>query len=166
MKLDSMQDLALDGLQDLYSAETQAVQAYPQLMEAASSPELKAAFQEHLEQTQNQVSRLEQIFQQMGQSPGGKQSQGFQGIVAEAQELIQQGQPGPVLDAALIAAAQKGEHFEIACYGTARTLAQQMGQQQAVQLLEETLQEEKQTDQKLTQLAENLINQQAAQTSA
>ena len=166
MKLDSFDELSLDGLKDIYSAEQQALQGLTQMQQAASSPELKAAFQEHKQQSEGQVRRLEQIFQTMGQSPGGKECKAAQGLIAEAQELIEEGQPGPVLDAGLISAAQKFEHYEIASYGTARTFAQRMGQDEVARLLEETLREEEETDRKLTGIAESVINPQAAGQSA
>jgi ferritin-like metal-binding protein YciE len=166
MKLDSFDELSLDGLKDIYSAEQQALQGLTQMQQAASSPELKAAFEEHKQQSEGQVRRLEQIFQTMGQSPEGKECKAAQGLIAEAQELIEEGQPGPVLDAGLIMAAQKFEHYEIASYGTARTFAQRMGQDEVARLLAETLREEEETDRKLTRIAESVINPQAAQQSA
>ncbi len=161
MALNSMQDLAVYKLQAIYDAENQALQAYPQVAGAVSSPELKQALQQHMEQTQNQVQRLEQIFQQMGQQPGGQPCASMQGLIQEAQQLIQQGGAPEVVDAAIIGAAQAIEHHEIAAYGTARTIAQQLGMQEAAQLLEQTLEEEKQTDAQLTQLAEQSVNQKA-----
>lgn len=162
MTLDSFETLALHGLQDLYSAEQQAIDALPQMIEAASTPELKEAFEMHLRQTQEQLERVEQILQKMDAKPGAEQCISMQGLIAEAQKLIQQGGEPEVLDAALIAAQQKVEHLEIACYGTAVSLAETLGDQETVALLRKTLQEEKQTDEKLTALAESLVNQQAA----
>lgn len=163
MPLNSMQDLMIHKLQDIYDAENQALQAYPQIVEAVSSQELKQALQTHQQQTQGQVQRLEQIFQQMGAQPGGETCKGMQGLIQEGQKIIKEGGAPEVLDAAIIAAAQAIEHYEIAGYGTARTLAQQAGMTEAAQLLEQTLEEEKQTDALLTQLAEQNVNQKAQQ---
>ena len=161
MPLNSMQDLVVYKLQAIYDAEQQALQAYPQIMDAVVSPELKHGLQQHMTQTQQQVQRLDQIFQQLGAQPGGQPCTSMQGLIQEAQQLIQQGGAPDVLDAAIIGAAQAIEHHEIAAYGTARTLAQQLGMQDAAQLLEQTLEEEKQTDARLTQLAEQSVNQKA-----
>lgn len=162
MKLDSFETLALHGLQAIYSAEQQAVDALPQLIEAASTPELKEAFELHLRQTQEQLERVEQILQKMDAAADAEPCLAMQGLVADAQKIIQDGGDPEVLDAALIAAQQKVEHFEIAAYGTAVSLAQTLGDAEAVTLLEKTLREEKQTDEKLTVLAEGLVNRQAA----
>jgi len=163
MALNSLQDLMVQGLQELYSAEQQAVQAYPQMMENVSSPELKQGLQAHLDQTQQQVQRLEQLFQQLGETPGQTENKVMQGILQNAQKIVGQGGEPAVLDAAIVAGAQIIEHYEIAGYGTARTYAQALGMNDAAQLLDQTLEEEKQTDQKLTQLAEQLVNPQAKQ---
>lgn len=166
MRIESMQDLLQDELMALYTAETQAVQAYPQLVEAASSPELKQALQRHMEQTQGQVQRLEQIFGMLGQQPQGKNVQTIQALIADTQQLIQNGTPGPVLDAGLICAAQKIEHQEMAGYGSARTFALEIDQDDAGELLQQTLDEEIETDRLLTQLAEARINPQAESAAA
>lgn len=163
MALNSMQDLAIYKLQAIYDAEQQALKAYPQVVSAVKSQELKQALQQHMQQTEQQVQRLEQIFQQMGQSPSSQPCISMQGLIQEAQQLIQQGGTPDVLDAAIIGAAQAIEHHEIAAYGTARTIAQQLGMTQVAQLLEQTLEEEKQTDAKLTRLAEQNVNQKAQQ---
>lgn len=165
MQLNSMQDLATYKLQAIYDAENQALQAYPQIMDAVSSPQLKQALHHHMQQTKQQVQRLEQIFQQMGGTPSGQPCVSMQGLIQEAQQLLQQGGAPEVLDAAIIAAAQAIEHHEIAAYGTARTIAQELGMTEAAQLLEQTLEEEKQTDAQLTQLAERNVNQKAKQAS-
>ncbi|MES2464704.1 MAG: ferritin-like domain-containing protein [Armatimonadota bacterium] len=165
MTIESTQDLILDELQGLYTMETQAVETYPQLINAASSPELKQALQQHAEQTQGQVQRLEQVFGQMGQQPQGKNLRTIQGMIADTQQMIQSGTPGPVLDAGLIGAAQKMEHLEIACYGTARTLAVEMNQDEVGELAQQTLDEEIETDRLLTTLAESRVNQQAREMS-
>ena len=158
MTIESTQDLILDELQGLYTIETQAVEAYPQLIDAASSPALKQALTQHAEQTRNQVQRLEQVFSQVGQQPQGKNLQTIQGMIADTQQMIQNGTPGPVLDAGLIGAAQKMEHLEIACYGTARTLAVEMDQDEIGELLQQTLDEEIETDRLLTGLVESRVN--------
>lgn len=166
MPLNSVQDLVTYKLKAIYDAENQALEAYPQVVQAVSSPQLKQALQQHMQQTQGQVQRLEQIFQQMGQSPSRETCISMQGLIQEAQQLIQQGGAPEVLDAAIIGAAQAIEHHEIAAYGTARTLAQQLGLKDAAQLLEQTLEEEKQTDAQLTQLAEQNVNQKAKQAGS
>ena len=166
MKLESMQSLFLHELQDLYDAETQIVQALPKMAEAASAPELKRGFEEHLRQTEGQVKRLEQIFQQLDTSSKGKKCKGMAGLIAEGEELIKEKADPDVKDAGLIACAQKVEHYEIAGYGSARTWAQILGNNQACQLLQQTLDEEGETDKKLTRLAERKINQEAARAAA
>lgn len=157
MKDAKFEDLFHDQLQDLYDAEKQIVQALPKLAEAASSEELSAAFQEHLEQTKEQVKRLERIFKNMGESPGGKTCEGMQGLIKEGNRLISEINKSPVLDAALIGAAQKVEHYEISGYGTARSMAEMLGQQDAAELLDETLDEEKEADDNLTEIAETIM---------
>jgi len=166
MKLESMHSLFVHELQDLYDAETQILQALPKMAEAASSPELKKGFEEHRRQTEGQVQRLEQIFQQLNASSKGKKCKGMAGLIAEGEELIKEKADPDVKDAGLIACAQKVEHYEIAGYGSARTWAQIMGQQQACQLLQQTLDEEGETDKKLTRLAERGINKEAARAAA
>ena len=150
-------------IQDLYSAEQQALEAMPQLLQQVQSDELRQAFQVHQRETEQQVQRLEQIAQQMGIEPEGETCMAMQGLIEEAQDLLSQLEPGQLADAAIIGAAQKMEHYEIAAYGTARTLAQQAGQTQVADLLEQTLDEEKATDEKLTKIATSGINQKAAQ---
>jgi ferritin-like metal-binding protein YciE len=158
MKLESLRDLYVEQLQDLYSAETQLVEALPEMAKAASHAQLQAAFQEHLAQTQTQVRRLEQIFQQLGASPEGQTCKGMEGLIREGEEMIKARGDAAAIDAGLIAAAQRVEHYEIAGYGCVRTYARQLGEQQAVTLLQQTLEEEAQTDEQLTQLAEQVIN--------
>ena len=162
-QITSFEDLAMEGLRAIYSAENQALAAYPQMMQAATSPDLQQAFQMHMTQTQNQVQRLEQIFTQMSQSPEGMTCEITQAMIATAQKKMNMVEGGPLLDAVLIASAQQMEHFEIASYGTAATFAKQMGDSKAASLLAQTLQEEKDTDEKLTQIAEANVNQKAAQ---
>ena len=161
MKLDSLQKLYVEELKDLYSAETQILKALPKMAKAASSPELQGAFQEHLEQTKVQVERLEQIFEALGKSPKGKTCKAMEGLVEEGSDLMKEDADPAVLDAGLIAAAQRVEHYEIAGYGTVRTYAQLLQDDEAARLLQETLDEEGATDKKLTQLAESLINVEA-----
>ncbi len=151
-------------IQDLYSAEQQALEAMPQLMQQAQNDQIRQAFEVHQRETEQQVQRLEQIAQQLGIDPNGETCMAMQGLIEEAQDLLDQLEPGELADAAIIGAAQKMEHYEIAAYGTARTLAQQAGQTQAADLLQQTLQEEKATDEKLTQIATSGVNQQAAQS--
>ena len=151
-------------VQELYSAETQALDAMPQLMERARNKQLRQAFQLHQTQTEQQVQRLEQIADQLGIDPEGDTCVAMQGLIEEVQDLLDQVEDSQVADAAIIGAAQKMEHFEIAAYGTARTLAQQAGKNEIADLLEQTLQEEKQTDEKLTTIATSSVNQQAVQS--
>ena len=161
MKLESLKDLYLEQLKDLYSAETQLVDALPKMAERASSQDLKQAFQDHLRQTQEQVRRLEQIFQDIGETPKGHTCEGMKGLIREGEEMIKMQGDAKVIDAGLIAAAQRVEHYEIAGYGTVRTYAEMLGKQQHASLLERTLQEEEMTDEKLTQLAEAHVNEEA-----
>lgn len=155
----------LDQLQDVYDAETQLLTALPKMQQAASSQKLKQIFQEHLQVTERQRQRLEQVFQAIGQPAEAKTCPAMRGLIKEAEEIMQkQGQDPEVLDAALIGAAQKVEHYEIATYGTLRTWAQVLGHQQAITALEATLEEEKQADQVLTSAAEHNINQRAAES--
>jgi ferritin-like metal-binding protein YciE len=161
-QLNSFDALFLDQLQDLYDAEQRLVQALPKMAAAAHDQSLRSAIQQHLRQTENHVTRLERAFQAVGSSARAKTCEAMKGLIAEGQEAIDaQGDPN-VKDAALIAAAQRVEHYEIAAYGTARTFARRLGKPDAARLLEETLNEEKAADQKLTQLAESGINRQAA----
>jgi ferritin-like metal-binding protein YciE len=163
-KLDSLEDLYHEQLQDLYDAEHQILKALPKMMAAASSPELKRAFELHLQQTQGQIRRLEQIFDQMGHKAQGKTCAAMQGLVAEGNELMGMRADPTVMDAGLIASAQRVEHYEMAGYGCLRTWARQLGHTHAVQLLQQTLDEEEQTDKQLSQIAERAINVKAAQS--
>jgi ferritin-like metal-binding protein YciE len=158
MKLDSLQDLLVEQLKDLYSAENQIVKALPKMAKAATSPELRDGFEEHLEQTRKHVQRLEQICKQLGVSPKGKKCRATEGLIEEGKELMGEDADPAVLDAGLIAAAQKVEHYEMASYGCARTWAEQLGLEDAAALLHETFEEEKATDEKLTKLAKQMIN--------
>jgi ferritin-like metal-binding protein YciE len=154
MKLKNLQELYVDQLKDLYSAEKQLVQALPKMAKAASTPELQQGFQTHLEQTRGHVDRLEQIFARLGASAGRKKCKGMEGLIEEGQEVLELEGDRVVKDAALIAAAQRVEHYEIAGYGTVRTFAEHLGFDQDSTLLQQTLDEEGETDKKLTSLAE------------
>jgi len=162
MKLESLRDLYIEELRDLYSAENQLVKALPKMAKAASSPELQAAFTEHLEQTKGHVERLETIFKSLDASPKGKTCKAMEGLVEEGDEMRKEKGEAAVIDAGLIAAAQRVEHYEIAGYGTVRTYARLLKETQAANLLQQTLDEEGETDKKLTELAESLINVEAA----
>src|SRR2546423_8834035 len=161
MSMDSLKDLYIDELKDLYNAENQLLKALPRMAKRAASPDLKAAFEEHLGQTEGQVNRLEKIFKKLGEKPTGKTCKAMKGLVEEGKEIIEEDGEESVLDAALIGAAQKVEHYEIAGYGTARTFASMLGEEDAVELLQQTLDEEGETDKKLTALAESLVNPEA-----
>jgi ferritin-like metal-binding protein YciE len=161
MKLTTLQDLYVEQLHDLYSAETQLVEALPKMAKAASNSQLQNAFKEHLNQTQNHVRRIEQIFEQHGGSPKGQTCKGMEGLIKEGEEMIKMKGDPAAIDAGLIAAAQRVEHYEIAGYGCVRAYAQQLGDQKGAALLQQTLDEEGMTDKKLTQLAEQVINLEA-----
>jgi ferritin-like metal-binding protein YciE len=153
-----IRDLLTMELQDTYSAETQLVEALPAMQEAATNPKLKQAFGEHLTVTQRQIERLEQVCKQLGIEPEGETCNAMEGLVEESEEIIDEIDEGPVLDAALIGAAQKVEHYEIAAYGTLTAMLKAMGETKAADLLAQTLKEEKDTDELLTQLAESEVN--------
>jgi len=155
MTNESLKELYVDELRDLYSAENQLVKALPKLAKAATSEELSAAFEEHLEQTKGHVQRLEQIFESLGESPKGKKCLGMEGLVKEGSETTNEFER-EVLDAALIGAAQRMEHYEIAVYGTVAAFAELLGESEQQSLLHETLQEEKETDEKLTELSKEI----------
>jgi ferritin-like metal-binding protein YciE len=157
----ALRQLYVDELKDLYNAENQLVKALPKMAKAAASPDLKAGFEEHLEQTRGHVERLETIFTQLDESPKGKKCRGMEGLVDEGSEVIEEYEQA-VRDAALIGAAQRVEHYEIAGYGTVIALANQLGESNHASLLEDTLEEEKKTDKKLTGLSEE-INREAAE---
>jgi ferritin-like metal-binding protein YciE len=161
MSLDSLHDLYVDGLKDLYSAETQLLKALPRLAKAATAPELKAAFTDHLAVTRAQVERLESIFAGLGASPKGKKCKAMEGLIEEGKEVIGEDGNPAVIDAALIGAAQKVEHYEMAGYGCVRTFARLLGYDDAADLLQETLDEEGEADKTLTNLAETTINVEA-----
>ena len=161
MALDSLHDLYVEELRDLYNAENQLLKALPKMARAASDESLRAAFEEHLEVTRGQVDRLDRIFKKLGEKPTGKKCVAMEGLIKEGKEMMEEDAEPAVLDAALIAAAQKVEHYEIAGYGTVRTYARMLGYEEAADLLQETLDEEGETDQKLTDLAESVINVEA-----
>ena len=156
MAKDSLRELYIDELKDLYSAETQLVKALPKMAKAASNDQLRQAFEEHLRQTSEHVSRLEQIFEALEEKPTGKKCVGMEGLVKEGSEVMKEDYGDEVKDAAIIGAAQRVEHYEMAGYGTVRAFAELLGETEHVSLLEETLNEEKEADEKLTQLAEEI----------
>jgi ferritin-like metal-binding protein YciE len=162
MQKDSLRQLYVNELKDLYNAETQLVKALPKMAKASSNAELRQGFEEHLRQTSEHVSRLEQIFDMLGEKATGKKCLGMEGLVKEGAETMSEDYEGSLMDAAIIGAAQRVEHYEIAGYGTVRTFAELLGENEHVSLLEQTLEEEKETDQKLTQLADQ-INSQAGE---
>src|ERR1700752_1804208 len=154
-----LRDLYIDELKDLYNAENQLVKALPKMAKAASYNGLTQGFEEHMEQTRGHVQRLEQIFKSLDESPKGKKCTGMEGLVKEGSEVMEEDFEGALMDAALIGAAQRVEHYEIAAYGTASEFAKLLGESEHVTLLEETLQEEKETDEKLTNLAKEINSQ-------
>jgi ferritin-like metal-binding protein YciE len=156
MKPNSMQELYVEQLKDLYDAENQIIKALPDMIEAASSPELKEALNEHLEVTKTQATRLEEIFSKLGEKPKGDKCKGMQGVLQEGSDLVEDIDDPNVRDAAIIASAQRVEHYEMAGYGTARTYATLLGEDSASQLLQQTLDEEKEADDKLTELSEDI----------
>jgi ferritin-like metal-binding protein YciE len=160
-KMSTLEDLYTDLLKDLYSAEKQLVKALPKMAKNAQSPDLQRAFQEHLKQTEGHVERIERIFSDLDGSPRGKKCVGMEGLIEEGNELLQEDAEPNVLDAGLIAAAQKVEHYEIASYGTARAWADRLGYDQAARLLQQTLEEESMANEKLTKIAESHINMEA-----
>jgi ferritin-like metal-binding protein YciE len=159
--MNNLQDLLIEQLQDLYNAEGQLVKALPKMAKAATNPDLKQAFQKHLAQTEEHVSRLERVFEALGEKAKGKTCHGMKGLIEEGNEAIKEEAEDAVRDAALIAAAQRVEHYEIAGYGCVRTYAESLGQTEAAQLLQQTLEEEGETDKLLTQIAECCVNEAA-----
>ena len=165
----SLRGLYVDELRDLYSAEKQLTKALPKMAKAATSDELRNGFTEHLEQTRGHVERLEQIFEALGERSGGKKCAGMEGLIEEGSEVIGDDFEGNVMDAALIGAAQRVEHYEIAAYGTACAFAQLLGETEHLKLLQQTLDEEKQTDEKLTELSQEInaaANDQSSEESS
>jgi ferritin-like metal-binding protein YciE len=165
-KLSSLDDLLVHEMQDIYNAEGQILKALPKLVKAASHPDLKRAFEEHRVQTEGQVDRLEQAFKLLGVPAKGRKCEGMAGLLEEGKKVMEQEAEESVLDAALIAAAQKVEHYEIASYGCICTYAEMLGYDQVHELLGQTLDEEETTDQKLTALAETVINPEAEEAES
>jgi ferritin-like metal-binding protein YciE len=160
-KQKTLQDLFHDTLKDIYFAEKKILVALPKMAKAANSDELRAAFEKHEAETEQQVTRLEQVFAELGEKPHGKTCPAIIGLVEEGQEIIKEFKGAPALDAGLLSAAQAVEHYEISRYGTLKTWAKELGLKDAVKLLDATLKEEKATDEALTDLAETAVNQQA-----
>jgi ferritin-like metal-binding protein YciE len=162
MSMESLQDLFVDQLKDIYNAENQLVKALPKMAKSATSPELKTAFQNHLEETRGHVERLEQIFEKLGEKPGGKTCKAMKGLVEEGSEMMDEDAEAPIMDAGLIAAAQRVEHYEIAAYGCVRNFAKLLNHNEMARILQQTLDEEGAADKKLSKLAEH-INPEAMQ---
>ena len=159
-----LHELFLEELADIYSAEQQLTKALPKMAKAAEAEELRQAFEEHLQQTEEQITRLDEVFETLGESMKRKTCKAMKGLIEEGSEVMQEYKGSPAIDAALIAAAQKVEHYEIATYGTLCTWAEQMGHQEALELLKQSIDEEETTDERLTELAESLANQRAEQS--
>ena len=167
MKVESLRDLYVEQLNDLYNAEQQLIKAIPKMAKAASSEELKAAFEDHLGKTRQHAQRIETIFEQMGEKVGGKKCKAMEGLVEEGGEVIKEDMEDGIKDAALIAAAQRVEHYEIAGYGCVRAYATKLGDEDAATLLSQTLDEEKEADETLNDIAEELnleVPQESAQS--
>src|ERR1700680_1747809 len=165
MEQNDLRELYIDELRDLYDAENQLIKALPEMAKSATSDQLRAGFEQHLEQTRTHAQRLEQIFNELGEKAKGKKCKGMQGLVSEGKDIMGEDFEGDVMDAALISAAQRVEHYEIAAYGTVRTFAEVLGDTQAASLLAQTLEEEKETDKKLTDLSRNINFEAAGGTS-
>lgn len=163
MSMETMDDLLVDELKDLYSAEKQITKALPKMAKAAAAAELKEAFETHLEETKGHVERLDQIFEMLGKSPRGKTCRGMQGLIEEGSEMMEESDKGPLRDAALISAAQRVEHYEMAGYGSVREYAKLLGQKDIALLLEETIEEEKAADKKLNMVSKK-VNPQATRS--
>ena len=161
MKLDTLEQLYVSELRDLYSAENQLLKALPKMARGASSPELKDAFEKHLEQTKGHVERLEELFGQRDESPKGKTCKAMKGLIEEGSEILKEEGESSVLDAGMIVAAQKVEHYEIAGYGSVRTFAELLGKDEEAKLLQATLDEEAETNELLNELAETVVNPEA-----
>ena len=163
--MEDLKTLYVNELKDLLDAENQLIKAIPKMAQASASTELRSGFEHHLEQTRNHAKRIEQILQALGETAKGTKCKGMQGIVAEGKEMLDEDYEGAVMDSAIISAAQRVEHYEIAGYGCVREFAELLGENEAVSLLGKTLEEEKETDRKLTELAHS-INRQAAPSAA
>jgi ferritin-like metal-binding protein YciE len=162
MQMNNLQDLLLHHMKDMYYAEKKILKALPKMAEKAGEEQLRKGFKEHEKQTEGQINRLEQVFEALGHKASGDTCEAIDGIIEEAEEIMKQAKDEDTCDAGLISAAQAVEHYEIARYGTMATWAKQLGMKDAEKLLRQNLEEEKQTDQKLTRLAEQRINKQAA----
>jgi ferritin-like metal-binding protein YciE len=163
MQLNSLKDLYVQQLKDLYSAESQLIDALPKMAKSASTDSLREAFENHLEETRKQKDRIEEIFSELDEKPSGHKCKGMEGLIAEGSEFLDNGGDSDVVDAGLIAAAQRVEHYEIAGYGTAKAFAKQLGEERAGKLLDDTLQEESQANEKLNKIALQTVNKQAPQ---
>ena len=161
MKIESLEDLYLDQLRDLHDAEKQLVKALPDMAKASTSPQLRLAFESHLRETEGHVQRLDRIFTRLNEKSGGQSCDAMKGLVKEGEKMVSHVGASPLRDAGLIGAANRVEHYEMAAYGTARTFAELLGYNDDVRLLEQTLREEKDADQKLTQIAEQMVNDNA-----
>jgi ferritin-like metal-binding protein YciE len=161
MKLDTLKTLYIDELRDIYNAENQLVKALPKMAKAASSEELQDAFEKHLEQTKTHVERLEEVFEEIGEKPKGKTCKAMKGLIEEGSEILHENGEESVIDAGIIVAAQKVEHYEIASYGSVRTFAQLLGKDRSADLLQTTLDEESEANELLNKLAEDIVNPEA-----
>jgi len=157
MSVDTVEKLFVEELRDIYSAEDQITKALPKLAKAASSNDLRTAFEHHLRETEGQIQRLNRVFEILGENPKGKTCDGMKGVLAEGSELLHETSAGGIRDEAMISAAQRVEHYEMAAYGSVRSFAQRLGRPQIAQLLQETLEEEKSADKKLTELSEKVF---------
>jgi ferritin-like metal-binding protein YciE len=163
----SLRELYVDHLKDMYSAETQITKALPKVIKKVTSPDLKQGLENHLHETMKQVERLERIFSSLDASPRGKKCVGMEGVLEEGKEAMSEKMASPdLMDAALIGACQKVEHYEISAYGTIREFAKLLGEQEAVDLLSQSLEEEKAADEKLSQVGMNIVNMEALENSA
>lgn len=163
MSMKTLHDLMIEDLKDIYHAEKQILKAMPKMIKSVSSDNVRQAFEEHFRQTEKQVTRVEKIFKELNMTPKGKKCLAMEGLIEEGKEIMQEDAEPVVMDAALIAAAQKIEHYEIAAYGTLKTYANQLGLKKVAQIAEEILNEEKMTDEKLTRIAEAEVNVEAAE---
>ena len=161
MKLDTLKTLYINELKDLYNAEGQLVKALPKMAKAAASDELQEAFEKHLEQTKAHVDRLEEVFEDIGEKPKGKTCKAMKGLIEEGSEILKEDGEESVIDAGIIVAAQKVEHYEIASYGSVRTFAQLLGKDRSADLLQRTLDEESEANEVLNKLAEDIVNPEA-----
>ena len=166
MKIETLQDLFIDELRDLYDAEKQLVKALPKMANAAASSQLRTAFENHLRETEGHVTRLERIFEQLNEKASGQSCDAMKGLIKEGDKLVSSVDESPLRDAGIIGAANRVEHYEMAAYGTARTFAEMLGYTEAATLLQQTLQEEKQADRLLTEIAETMVNENALEIGA